>query len=108
VPRGVRTERILGRLSRYLPLVPGAWISTGFAFGPSSTEEERELYKRYRRLMGLFAATNYHQRQVKQAENFRTAIEMVKNFREFGRRKPERVIVRLHWNHMDKQPERLK
>ncbi len=84
--------------------VSNTWVSTGIRYKP---REDEEFYVKFQ---GLSQAGTYYQQNTKKnlPANFTTISVINEHMQARGRRKPEQVYLRLHWNKEDKQPEENK
>ena len=100
--RGQQVNDIFLDMEGCVTAIPNTWVSTGIRYKP----REREEY--YIRFKGLSQANSYYQRntQRKLATNFVTGRRINERMEVKGRRKPEQVIMRVHWNAKNTKPER--
>lgn len=104
--RGQEVTRIFLRMEENTkPMSAGktdTWISAGTRYKP---REKEEFYIRF---MGMSQAnTNYSRNKgTFRATNLVGAREIHERMADRGRRKPEQVIMRVHWNKDNKQPTR--
>ena len=98
--RGEQVNQIFIDMEDASKPVPTTWVSTGVRYAPRETEEF------YTRFMGMSQANAYYQKNTKLATNFVTGRVINTRLQEKGRRKPETVFLRLHWNPENVKPAR--
>ena len=112
VPRGMSPRRMIVALERYTSKIPDTWVSVGVRVPPRPEETVSGLFvdlkshKPKKRGKGAYQAGTYYQHSDSQKYNFATGRKIVSNFANAGRRKPEQVYIRIHWNPDNRKPTR--
>lgn len=119
VPRGERAHDVLTDLDaalRPIPVsvgyeldqrwfqAPQTWISTGVHVPLRPAEIISMRYAVGKR--GVTHAGSFYRRSKSAGSAFSTGKQIVRNFAKKGRRKPESVFCRIHWNPFDVKPDR--
>jgi hypothetical protein len=91
-------ERALSR--RRLPT--DTFLATGFRFPPSEGMD-RSAYDRHR---GLFQVFTNFQYKASYPVAYATTIEIISRTTKRGYRKPQQILVRVHWNPEGIKPKR--
>lgn len=83
---------------------PQTWVSTGVHVPLRPLEVISGRYAIGKR--GVTHAGSYYRRARTVGSAFNTGKSIVENFAEKGRRKPESVFCKIHWNPFDVKPDR--
>lgn len=119
IPRGERAHDVMTDLDsamRPIPVSvgyeldqrwyqsPQTWVSAGVHVPLRPVEIISMRYAIGKR--GVTHAGSYYRRSKTAGSAFTTGKRIIKNFANKGRRKPESVFARIHWNPFDVKPDR--
>lgn len=102
IPKGINLRDVLLLAENAMKVPRGQWLSVGFVHDISGLSAE--VMKRYLRYRGKARTQAYWSRSAKKALHFLTARRIARNIARKRRRKPEQVIIKLHWNPWREKP----